>query len=141
MKPSLRLHHVGIVMSELPDSAAPYVSRLGYESRSDVIHDPKQQSHVQFVALPGDDVYLEFVAPDGPQSRLNGALNKGGGLHHLCYSTDDIDSACASLRGDGMTLVRPPVAAVAFKGRRIAWLMGRDRILVELVERDPEGGL
>jgi methylmalonyl-CoA/ethylmalonyl-CoA epimerase len=138
---NLRLHHVGIVVGNIPDSAANFGHRLGYETKSDVFHDPTQQASVQFVGLPGDNVYLEFVAPVGPESRLSGALSKGGGLHHLCYSVDDIDAACAELRSKGMTLVRPPVGAVAFQGRRIAWLMGRDRILVELVERDPEGGL
>ena len=141
MTPDLRLHHVGILVGDIPDSVAQYVNRFGYQVKSDLIHDPKQQARVQFVRLPGDSVYLEFVTPDGPQSRLSGALSKGGGLHHLCYSADDIDSACADLRSKGMTLVRPPIPAVAFEGRRIAWLMGRDRLLMELVERGPEGEL
>ena len=141
MTPILRLHHIGIVVSNIPDSAAHFGSRFGCEPKSDVIYDPIQRAYVHFVGQPGDSVYLEFVAPDGPDSRLNGALDKGRGLHHLCYSTDDIDTTCADLRSKGMTLVRRPVGAVAFGGRRIAWLMGRDRILVELVERGPEGGL
>lgn len=141
MTTNLRLHHVGIVVGSIPDSAAQFENRFGCEPRSDIVYDPVQQAYVHFAGQPGDRVYLEFVAPEGPGSRLNGALSKGGGLHHLCYSTDDIDITCADLRRKGMTLVRRPVGAVAFEGRRIAWLMGRDRILVELVERGAEGEL
>jgi len=141
MTSGLRLHHIGVVVSNISEATAAYHHRLQYEPKSDVVYDPKQQADVQFVGLPGDTVYLEFVAPHGPDGPLNAALGKGGGLHHLCYSTDDIDSACADLRSKGMTLIRRPVEAVAFQGRRIAWLMGRDRMLVELVERGPEGEL
>ena len=44
------------------------MTRFGYEVRTPVIHDPLQTAFVQFLALPGDRVYLEFVSPDGPES-------------------------------------------------------------------------
>jgi methylmalonyl-CoA/ethylmalonyl-CoA epimerase len=52
----------------------------------------------------------------------------------LCYATGDIEADCAALREDGMFLLQAPVVAAAFRPRRIAWLMGRDGIPVELVE-------
>ncbi len=133
------MHHVGIVVRDVAEACALYVRRFGYEVKSGVIHEPTQTAHVQFLRLPGDTTYLELVAPDGPRSRLSGALEKGGGLNHVCYAVDDIDAACHTLRGEGLFLVHAPVPAVSFKGRRIAWLMGKDRVLVELVERGPEG--
>jgi methylmalonyl-CoA/ethylmalonyl-CoA epimerase len=63
------------------------------------------------------------------------AIEKGGGLNHLCYSTGDIEAACRSLRQADMVIVHEPTPAVAFGGRRIAWLVGQDRVLTELVER------
>jgi catechol 2,3-dioxygenase-like lactoylglutathione lyase family enzyme len=135
----LELHHVGIVVRDVAESCALYVRRFGYEVKSPVIHEPTQTAHVQFLRLPGDRTFLELVAPDGPQSRLAGALAKGGGLNHVCYAVGDIEGACRELRSDGMFLVHAPVPAVSFQGRRIAWLMGRDKLLVELVERGPDG--
>lgn len=135
----LELHHVGVVVKDVAESCALYVRRFGYEVKTEIIHEPTQTAHVQFLRLPGDKTYLELVAPDGPNSRLVGALEKGGGLNHVCYAVDDIDAMCQTLRGEGLFLVHAPVPAVSFKGRRIAWLMGKDRLLVELVERGPEG--
>ena len=76
-----------------------------------------------------------------PESKLAAAVNKGGGLNHLCYSVGDIEAAVTKLRDAGMITLCEPVDAVAFPGRRIAWLMGQDRIPVELVEKGELGQL
>lgn len=138
----LKLHHVGILVNRIEERAAIYTGRLGYEKKTNVIHDPMQTAYVQFFRLPGDSVYVELVAPDSAQSKLSGATTrKGEGLHHLCYSTGDIEATWAELRGKGMLALSRPVPAVAFQGRRIAWLKGQDRILTELVERGEEEDL
>ncbi|MFQ5728832.1 MAG: VOC family protein [Waddliaceae bacterium] len=131
----LCLHHIGILVKDISQATTTYKMRFGYEIKSDVVHDPFQTAYVQFLKLPNGSDYVEFISPDGPKSKLTNALKKGGGLNHLCYMTDDIDSACEELRATGMYLLQPPVDAVAFKGRRIAWLMGREMIPTELVER------
>jgi catechol 2,3-dioxygenase-like lactoylglutathione lyase family enzyme len=138
MSTDLLFHHVGMLVDLIEKHSALYVERFGYELKSEIIHDPKQTAYVQFLAFPGQNVYLELVAPDAPNSFLSNALQKGGGLNHVCYSTVDIDAACDHLRSKKMLLLRPPTEAVAFDHRRIAWMKGRDNLLVELVERDNE---
>lgn len=131
----LRLHHVGILVADIAAEVERYVQRFGYQVRSAIIHDPVQTASVQFVSLVSDSVYLEFVTPDGPNSKLSNALKKGGGVNHLCYSTPRIDDAVHQLWETGMFLLQAPVPAVAFRGRKIAWLMGTDLVPIELVER------
>ncbi|HMD84916.1 MAG TPA: VOC family protein [Terriglobia bacterium] len=135
---NLNLHHVGVTVKEIPEAAALYL-RLGYEPRTGIIHDPEETAYVQFLRLPGDRAYLELIAPDRQDSKLSGALKRGGGLNHLCFATEDIETACERLCAEGFFLISSPVSAVAFHGRRIAWLMGPDRVLTELVESGPEG--
>lgn len=139
--PMISLHHVGIVVADVEAARDDYVARFGFEVRSPSIHDPAQTAHVLFLQLPGDTTYVELVAPDGPGSKLTAALQKGGGLNHLCYATPDISATIAAMTRGGMRLVRSPVPAVAFPGRRIAWLVGRDLSLVELVEKGGPGEL
>jgi methylmalonyl-CoA/ethylmalonyl-CoA epimerase len=138
---NLQLHHIGIVVADIDRHRALYVDRLGFAVHSDIIHDPVQTAYVQFLRLPGDSTYIELVAPDGEGSKLQNALGKGGGLNHLCYSTGDIEAACHDLRKRGSVIIQAPVAATAFNGRRIAWIMGTDRVLTELVERGAPGEL
>jgi methylmalonyl-CoA/ethylmalonyl-CoA epimerase len=137
---NLSLHHIGIAVPDVSRAADDYRRRLGCELEGDLVHDPVQTAFIQFLRFRGDSVLVELVAPDGPESRLGKAVAKGGGLNHLCYATDDIESACRSLREEGMMIIHEPTPAVAFGGRRIAWLMGPDRVLTELVEREGRAG-
>lgn len=142
MMNGLRLHHIGIAVARIDGHAETYEKRFGYLVASDVIHDPVQTAFVQFIRLPAELFYLEFVAPDGPGSKLENAVTqRGGGLNHLCYAVADIEQSCHDLRKQGLALLQAPVAAVAFPGRRIAWLLGRERVPFELVEEGPEGQL
>jgi catechol 2,3-dioxygenase-like lactoylglutathione lyase family enzyme len=132
---NLQLHHIGIAVEDIAQATEDYRRRLGCTPEGGVIHDPVQTAFIQFLRLAGDSVLIELVAPDGPESKLRNAVVRGGGLNHLCYVTDDIDLACRRLREEGMMIIHDPVPSVGFDGRRIAWLMGQDRVLTELVER------
>ena len=44
-------------------------------------------------------------------------------------------------RFEGLHLVSAPVQATAFGGRQVAWFMGADGVLIELLERGAEGEL
>jgi len=59
---------------------------------------------------------------------------KGGGLHHFCYETTDLKAEVKAFLSRGALLTRPPAPAVAFGGRRIAWVLTREKLLVELLE-------
>lgn len=133
------LHHIGIAVAEIAPATEAYTRMFGYVVESPVIHDPVQTAYVQFLRLPGGQSYLEFVAPDSPQSKLAAEAKRGSALNHMCYGVGDIYAAVAHLRDAGLVLLCEPVAAVAFPGRKIAWLMGRDRVPVELLERGEPG--
>jgi methylmalonyl-CoA/ethylmalonyl-CoA epimerase len=130
----MRLHHVGVVVRNIERAAADFVSCWGYLRVSGVIHDPLQTAFVQFLRLGEDRPLLELVAPDGPESKLAAAAKERAGAHHICHAVSDIEGTCERLRAQGLIVIQEPVPAVAFPGRRIAWLMDRNRVLTELVE-------
>ena len=135
MPPQLKLHHIGYAVKLIEPIAQTYRERFGYLAATGSIHDPLQTAHVQFLQLPGEQTYLELVAPDGPESKLANAVRRGGGLNHLCYTCDSLEQAIAHLEQTGMKLISDPKPAAAFAGRRICWLLGSDPLPIELVER------
>jgi methylmalonyl-CoA/ethylmalonyl-CoA epimerase len=139
--PGLRLHHVGHAVQELGPAVELYGRRLGYRAATAAIHDPGQTALVQFLALEGDAVYLELVAPDGPASRLANAVRRGGGLNHLCYTCGPMEEAIEALEATAMKLIAEPRPGLAFAGRRICWLLGQDPLPIELVERRADDDL
>jgi methylmalonyl-CoA/ethylmalonyl-CoA epimerase len=98
--------------------------------------DPIQKVSVEFLSHGAEDAAeIELIAPAAEDSPIRSMLAKdGGGAYHLCFETSDIDAAVAHAKALGCIIVSPPVPAVAFKGRRIAWIYTRSRQLFELVE-------
>ena len=131
----LHFHHVGYAVKEIASVAQMYAARFGYGYVTPEIHDPTQTAWVQFLKLDGDSAYLEFVAPDGPESKLIDAVKRRGALNHLCYSAGRLEDAVQHLDQAGMRLISELSPGVAFKERRICWLLGEDRVPIELVER------
>ena len=104
-------------------------------------HDPIQRVRVSFFS-PVDtrNPVFELVEPASEASPVSNFLKKGGGLHHVCYEIDDLESGLCEARGVGLVIVADPAPAVAFGGRRIAWVCSKRRLLVELLERNGTRG-
>lgn len=131
----MRLHHVGYVVASVEDALPQFLSSLGAQADSAVIHDPLQKVFVQFLRMPAQDgVLLELVAPADTSSPVQSFLKRGGGLHHVCYEVKDLERAIAEARSRKCILLRPPKPAAAFGGRRIAWVMTPEKMLIEYLE-------
>jgi methylmalonyl-CoA/ethylmalonyl-CoA epimerase len=137
-----RLHHVGYVVNNIEAQAATFAKSLGATWDQKIIHDPLQGAKVTFLhtGWPGD-AQVELVEPVGDASPVNRFLQKGGGLHHLCYEVENLAEHLKVRREAGCIVVRPPMPAAAFDNRLIAWALTRQKLLLEFLEAeriDPE---
>src|SRR5271163_3820566 len=130
------LHHIGCVVDSIEKRIESYRVSLGAASVSRIFEDPIQRSRVVFLDLSAQGmVQLELVEPIAPDSPAALFLQKGGGLHHLCYEVDDLREQMQAMKGRRALLIRSPIPAVAFGGRHIAWMRTRDSLLIEYLER------
>ena len=131
-----KLLHVGVAVPSLGPATESLTALFGYRVVSGPFDDPIQKVSVNFLAKsPQDVAEIELVAPLSDDSPIKSMLAKnGGGAYHFCFETSDIDAALVHAKKNGCLIVSPPVPAVAFNGRRIAWLYSRSRQLFELVE-------
>jgi len=135
----MRLHHVGYVVGSIQTMADRFAESIGAIWDGKVILDPLQGAKVTFIANRAHTLPLvELVQPEGEDSPLSNFMKRGGGLHHLCYEIRDLDRQLESSRSIGRKIVRPPLPAVAFQDRRIAWVFTKDRLLIEFLET-PQG--
>jgi methylmalonyl-CoA/ethylmalonyl-CoA epimerase len=130
--PGLSFHHVGLACTDLAAEAAAH-ALLGYEPEGDVFEDPHQRIRGWFHVL--GPFRVELLAPLDERSPVHAWLDRGVRIYHVCYETDDLEAALASLRSAGHRVVSPPAPAVAFAGRPVAFSMLRNRSLVELLQR------
>lgn len=130
------LHHIGCVTASIEDSIDRYRIALGAATVSRIFEDPIQRARVAFLDLPAQGmVQFELVQPATPDSPVARFLEKGGGLHHLCYEVDDLEASILWMKSQRALLIRSPKPAVAFGGRRIAWMRTTDALLIEYLER------
>jgi methylmalonyl-CoA epimerase len=133
-----KLRHVGVAVPSLGPTTETLSTLFGYRVVSGPFDDPIQKVSVNFLTTSDNDVAeIELIAPLSEDSPITSMLAKsGGGAYHLCFETSDIDQALVHAKNNGCMIVSPPVPAVAFGGRRIAWIYTRSRQLFELVEAD-----
>jgi methylmalonyl-CoA/ethylmalonyl-CoA epimerase len=131
-----KLLHVGVAVPSLGPAAEALTDLFGYKVVSGRYDDPIQKVTVLFLAKTARDVAeIELIAPLGADSPIQSMLAKsGGGAYHLCFETNELDGALEHARKNGCIVVAAPAPAVAFEGRRIAWIYTRSRQLFELVE-------
>ncbi len=94
-----RLDHVAIAVPDMEEAIRRFASDLGlaFEGREDV---EVAMTTTAFFSIPGTKI--ELVHPLGGEGPIAKYLDKrGGGLHHLCFETDDIHADVERLRGLG----------------------------------------
>lgn len=142
-KLDFKLLHIGVAVPALGPAAESLARLFGYKLVSGPFDDPIQKVSVEFLAQSAEDTAeIELIAPAAEDSPIRSMLAKdGGGAYHLCFETSNIEAALAHAKALGCIIVSPPVPAVAFQGRRIAWIYTRSRQLFELVEAKTNPGM
>ena len=131
---ALRLHHMGFVVADIATAMPAFVKSMAAEWDGQIIEDPLQKVKVAFMTTRPGDAQIELVQPVGEGSPVARFLQQGGGMHHLCYEVVDLEAELAAFRTRGAAIASRPKPAVAFGGRRIAWVITAERFLVELLE-------
>jgi len=130
---SLKLEHVGVVVANIQAVAKHYVEMLGAIEDGPLVFDPTQRVNIQFYRL-ADGTRIELIEPVGEDSPVKRSLEKGGGLNHLCYEVPNIEEAVAAARAARAICICEPTPAVAFGGRRVAFIFQKQLGVIEFVE-------
>jgi methylmalonyl-CoA/ethylmalonyl-CoA epimerase len=133
----LRIHHIGFVVDSIERTGKSFAESLALTWNQKVFFDPLQKVSVTFMkSIYQAEPQIELVEPVGEDSPVRSFLLKGGGLHHLCYEVPCLETQLEMSRSQGGKLVRRPMPAVAFSGRRIAWVYGKEKLLIEFLEAE-----
>jgi methylmalonyl-CoA/ethylmalonyl-CoA epimerase len=124
-----RVSHIGIAVKALAESLPFFQDVLGLKEIA--LDDSDGAKIVGFAAGEALVELLEADAPDSPIARY--LEKRGPGIHHICFSVDDLDATLDRCRAAGIQLIdeKPRVGA---EGKRIAFLHPRSTggVLIEL---------
>jgi len=98
-----RVHHIGIAVNNLKESAALYEKLLGTKA---YIEEIASQKVTEAVFKIGDDVEISLLEPMGTDSTVAKFLEKRGeGLHHIALEVDDINAELKVMEKQGIQLI------------------------------------
>lgn len=129
-----RIDHYGIVVRDIKKHIERNLTHIfPQDAIGPIISDPLQKANVCFIYA--ENGCIELVEPHGKDSPIYEFIEKKpAGYHHICIEVEDLDKALETCSENGQITVSEPKPAVAFDNRRIAFVVGADRLLWELLE-------
>ena len=97
--------------------------------------DPLQGIRGKFIEI--GNMNLEILEPLDNDDTLSPWLTVGNRVYQIAFEVDDLDAELEKSRAQKIRIVREAQPAIAFEGRRVAFLMPAPGILVELIESIP----
>jgi len=109
-----KIHHVGIVVRGLEEAFGFYKDTLGLPLGKMAT---MQDQGVKAALLPVGESEIELLEPITTDSGVARFLEKkGGGLHHLCFETDDVTAELQGAKDKGLKVIdqkpRPGLAGI-----------------------------
>jgi len=124
-----RVSHIGIAVEALAASLPFFREVLGL---TEVPLDDSDGASI--VGLSAGELLVELLQADDPASPIARFVAKRGpGIHHICFSVDDLDATLERCRRAGITLI-DETPRIGAEGKRIAFLHPNSTggVLVEL---------
>ena len=109
-----KIHHVGVVVPNLDEAMGLWRDTLGLRlTKSMVVQD----QGVKAALLQAGETEIELLEPLSPENGVGKFLAKrGGGLHHVCFETEDVARELEEARRKGLPLIdqkpRPGLAGM-----------------------------
>jgi methylmalonyl-CoA epimerase len=109
-----RIHHVGIVVRSIADAYTFYRDTLSLPvHKEDIIQDQGVKAALLIIGASELELLEPITAGTGVARFLE---QRGEGLHHLCFETDDVYQELATARTKGLALIdqqpRPGLAGM-----------------------------
>lgn len=131
------LDHIAIAVPDLQKAIARFLEdfNLSFEGME---HVAAQKTSTAFFPLPPTSI--ELLHPlDGEGPIATYLEKRGGGIHHLCFRTDDIDADFARLKAKGYQFLSDEPGPGAH-GCRVIFIHPKscDGVLIELSQPGDE---
>ena len=125
-------HHLGYACASIKKER-DFFCFLGYRQEGEVFADPIQGVSGCFLNGPGPRIELLENLPGA--TTLTPWLSAGIRIYHFAYRVADLEGAIDWARSLRAKVIAEPVPAVAFAGRRVSFIMFRNRLMLELIEK------
>lgn len=127
------LDHIAIAVPDFQKAIERFAEDFGLELTGT---EDVEAAQTSTAFLPVEKTQVELVHPLNGQGPVQKYIEKkGGGLHHLCFRSDNIEADMARLKEKGYQFLSDEPAPGAH-GTRVAWIHPKstDGVLIEIAE-------
>jgi len=131
MNSGLQYHHIGFAVENLQLAINKWEND-GFK----VAIPPVDDLNIGVSCVMLTDVSsfaIEIISPLSGSSSLSARMKRGGGLDHICFSTENIDQQLQIEQINGAIVVLEPTVAKLFN-RKVAFVIRRSGLLTEFIE-------
>jgi methylmalonyl-CoA/ethylmalonyl-CoA epimerase len=132
------IDHIGIVVRSLEHGIQEWQEVFGYTRNSEIVINTRQAVRVVFLSKK-DSLTIKLLEPLDADSPVWLFARKGGGLHHICFRCNNVETQIPLLRDKGVRLLVPPQPGEAFRNNKIAFLFA-ENLNIELIDTTEKEG-
>lgn len=133
------IDHIGIVVKDINQALMQWESVFGYKQMTKIVENSLQKVKVTFLNKK-DSITVKLVQPTDETSPVFPYSKKGGGLHHLCFKCDNLESKLEELTEKKLRILSYPQPGEAFENEKIAFIFVGNGLNIELIDTDKKTG-
>jgi methylmalonyl-CoA/ethylmalonyl-CoA epimerase len=133
------IDHIGIVVRSLDLGIKNWVKTFGYVQMTEPVVNTRQKVRVVFLKKAGSTL-VKLVEPVDSTSPVYALSSRGGGLHHICFKTDNMEKTLIRVEAEGARIIVPPEPGEAFENDPIAFVYIHG-LPVEIISTDKKAQL
>jgi len=134
------IDHICFAVKDLREGITYWEKTFGYSQMTEIITNTLQKVKVTFLGKE-KSLTVKLIEPLGDNQSLLNFVSRGGGFHHICFKCDNIDAGIKDLREKGLLTLVPPQPGEAFNNNKIAFLLAKYGLNIELIDTDEKAGL
>ena len=127
-----KIDHVALVVKDIKEAVQNYTDMFGFK-----VVEEKEGPGGEFtgVMIENGPIRIELFQPLKPGSYMKFLEERGGGLHHVSFQTDDIRAEMGNIKSQGKRLMSEE--PMELPGAKVAFIhpSAAENTLIELVQR------
>lgn len=132
--------HICYAVKNLQEGIEYWERVFGYRQMTDFVINSLQKVKVVFLSKE-ESITVKLIEPIEDNLSLQNFVNRGGGFHHICFRCRSISSTLDDLNAKGLITLVMPQPGEAFNNNKIAFLLGKYGMNIELIDTDEKAGI
>lgn len=129
------IDHIGVVVKNIEDGINQWKDLFNYQQMTEIVVNTRQKVKVVFMKKD-DSCLIKLISPTDESSPIYRFAMRGGGLHHLCFKSDNLVGELNNIDDSKLRILSPPQPGEAFENEDIAFIYAGNGLNIELIDTD-----